>query len=154
MGRTLVSLDADANPKPRDFSHLGVETQMHHPLPHEAYICSETTGSLWSKSGLSRLPSSDPNETGRKTTTAIKSPWRPQKRGDGRGTQEETLHHWFAITGLANISHSEREGRPPRPLSHCPGDRSSCALSPGHSLSLSLLVLPPRSLPLDIFQTQ
>lgn len=62
----------------------------------------------WSKPGLSRLPSSDPNEKGRKTT-ATKSPWRA-RIGEMGGKHEETPHHWFAITGLANVCHSEGGG--------------------------------------------
>lgn len=128
-------------------------TLKHHPLPCEAYMCSETTESLGQSQGISRLPSSDPNKRGRKTTTATTTPppREPAKRGwEGNKRKQRIL----SLVCLANVCHSEGEGQPPHQLSHCPGDRSPCALSPGYSLSLTLLVLPSRNLLLDKRQTQ
>lgn len=70
------------------------------------------------------------------------------------GKQEKTAQRMVSLVCLANICHSEGEGQPPHQLSHGPGDRSPCALSPGYSLSLTLLVLPSRNLLLDKRQTQ
>lgn len=119
------------------------------PLPREAYTCPETTGSLGQSQGS---PDYHPQTQIREEEKQPQSPLLPQRacKGEMGGDREETPHHWFAITGLANVCHSEGEGQPPCQLSHCPGDRSPCVLSPGYSLSLNLLVLPSRNHLLDI----